>query len=246
LTIRELMAHTSGLPDYFQQKGAHGRSLENELLSGNDRSWSFEKAIAESKKMKPLFRPDQQGKAHYSDTNYQLLGRIIRKICDEKLETVIDEMIAKPLGLVKTYLYHDINDKQPKNMYYKNRELHIPKAMSSFTADGGVVSTAHELMVFIEAFFTGKLFPIEYLEELQKWNKIFFPLESGVGIHRYKLPWIFSPFKPIPELIGHSGLSGAFSFYCPSKEIYLTGTVNQIDKPSTAYRLMIKLLSAAM
>ena len=50
--------------------------------------------------------------------------------------------------------------------------------MTSFGPDGGIVSTSADMLVFIEAFFTGKLFPVEYIKELQTWNKIFFPMQS--------------------------------------------------------------------
>ncbi|HRF78260.1 MAG TPA: hypothetical protein PLJ00_15230 [Chitinophagales bacterium] len=40
----------------------------------------------------------------------------------------------------------------------------------------------------------------------------------------------------------HSGLSGAFAFYCPEKDCYITGTVNQIHKPGSSFKLMVKLL----
>jgi D-alanyl-D-alanine carboxypeptidase len=60
---------------------------------------------------------------------------------------------------------------------------------------------------------------------------------------RLKLPRIFSPFKPVPELIGHSGISGAFAFYCPENDMHITGTVNQIHDPGLSYRLMIGILN---
>jgi len=162
--------------------------------------------------MTPLFTPSKPNKAHYSDTNYQLLGKMIENIYGGKLKDIIQKEICYPLNLSKTYLYSYPKDTKPQKMYFKSNALNIPKAMASFGADGGMVSTSKELMTFLKAFMTGKLFPQAYLKEIQTWNKIFYPLESGVGIHRYKVPWYFSPFKRIPEIIGHSGLSGAFAF----------------------------------
>jgi D-alanyl-D-alanine carboxypeptidase len=118
--------------------------------------------------------------------------------------------------------------------------------MASFGADGGVVSTAGEMLAFIAGFFAGKLFPQDYIEGLMKWNKIFFPLRSGVGIHKVKLPWIFNPTGAVPELFGHSGLSGALAFYGASKNIYISGIVNQVAHPDLSFRTMIRLIQKAL
>jgi hypothetical protein len=114
--------------------------------------------------------------------------------------------------------------------------------MSSFGADGGVVSTSKELLQFTEAFFFGMFFPVAYIDELQVWNKIFFPLQSGIGIQRFKLPWIFNPLGNSPELIGHSGLSGALAFYNPKNKIFISGTVNQVANPGISFRVMLKIV----
>jgi len=47
-----------------------------------------------------------------------------------------------------------------------NSSLHISKAMTSFGSDGGIVSTSADMLIFIEAFFTGNLFPTEYINKL--------------------------------------------------------------------------------
>ena len=242
IRVGHLLAHTSGLPDYFQQKRADGKSLMESLLSGNDEAWSFEQVIDWTKKMSPHFSPGKPGKAHYSDTNFQLLGRIAELLYEEQLPEILHQHIFHPLGLENTYLYKDPEDRTPNAIYYKKEELLMPKAMSSFGADGGIVSNSKEMMIFLQSFFKGGLFNERHLPELQKWNRIFYPLESGVGIHRFKVPWYFSPFKKIPDLLGHSGLSGAFAFHCADKDIYLTGTVNQIDRPGNSFRLMLQVI----
>jgi CubicO group peptidase (beta-lactamase class C family) len=246
LTIQQLLSHTSGLPDYFQGKGAGGRSLEDEITEGKDQSWTFEQTLDRTKKMKPLFAPGAHNKAHYSDANFQLLGRIIEVITKKSYSQNCTELIIQPLGLTKTYLYQDVEDKTPKALYYKNSILDIPQAMTSFGADGGMVSTSADMLLFIEAFFKGKLFPQAFIDELQEWNKIFFPMKSGIGIHLFKLPWIFNPIGSVPYFIGHSGLSGALAYYSPKENIFIVGTVNQVAHPEISFKTMIKLTQQIM
>ena len=97
-------------------------------------------------------------------------------------------------------------------------------------------------MIFLKAFFSGRFFPGEYIDMMKKWNRIFYPLEYGMGISRFKLPRIYNPLGNTPELIGHSGLLGTFAFHCPEKDAFLTGTVNQTARPGTSFRLMLALL----
>ncbi|MFQ3576998.1 MAG: serine hydrolase domain-containing protein [Cytophagales bacterium] len=242
ISIKHLLAHTSGLPDYFQDKGPNGKSLEEELLRGNDQYWTFEQTMERTKSIQPHFAPGAKVKAKYSDANFQLLGKIIEIITQKTYAENCKELIIEPLGLTKTYLYQDPNDKTPKTLYYKSNTLDIPKAMTSFVSDGGIVSTSSDMLVFIEAFFTGRLFPLVYIEELQQWKKIFFPMQSGIGIHLFKLPWIFNPTGAVPDFIGHSGLSGALAFYSPKENIFIVGTVNQIAHPDISFKTMIKLV----
>lgn len=241
LTIKHLLAHTSGLPDYFQGKGANGKSMEAEIKEGNDQYWSFEQAIDKTKTMKPIFVPGTKNKANYSDSNFQLLGRIIEISTNKSFSENCLDILIRPLHLSKTYLYQDPTDNSPKALHYKGNVLHIPKAMSSFGPDGGMVSTSAELLIFIEAFFTGKFFPAEYLFKLQEWNRIFFPMRAGIGIHLFKLPWIFNPTAAVPNFIGHSGLSGALAYYSQKENIFVAGTVNQVAFPDLSFKTMIKL-----
>lgn len=241
ITIKHLMAQTTGLPDYFEGKPNGGNSLYREITEERDRSWTFDEAIELSKQMQPKFKP-RSDKAHYSDTNFQLLQNIIEQITNKTIEQVYQEYIFDPLDLKKTYLYSDDTDAHPIQLNYKKDPLIIPKAMASFKGDGGIVSTSLESITFIKAFFTGILFPEEYIDELKHWNSIMFPLEYGVGLMRYKLPAYLAGGKSI-ELYGHSGLSGAFAFYDPEQDIYISGTVNQISKPGTSFQLLVKVLS---
>lgn len=240
ITIRHLLAHTSGLPDYF------GEAYQDALLQGQDRAWTSDEAIADSKKLTPHFAPGTPGKAFYSDTNFQLLGRIIERIAGQPLATVLHNTVIAPAGMRHTYLYSDPEDTRPRPFHHKDRVLRIPKAMSSFGADGSIVSTTTDMILFLEHFFQGRFFPRGVIAELQPWNRIFFPMRSGVGLHLFKLPWPMNPTGAVPALVGHSGLSGALAFHAPGHDLYISGTVNQVARPDTSFRLAVKLVQQVL
>jgi D-alanyl-D-alanine carboxypeptidase len=243
ISLRQLLSHTSGLPDYFQEKRKGERTLQSQILKGKDKEWGYLDVIEDVKAMSPKFRPGENRKALYSDTNFQLLGLVIETVTESSISDAYQQYIFSPLELTSTYLYERPDDTRPVSLFYKTKPLLIPNAMRSFGPDGGIVSTVKESMKFIRGFFGGKLFLKSNLLDLYKWNPIFFPLQSGCGLLRFQLPKIMTLYKEIPECIGHSGLSGAFDYYCPKKNVYIVGTVNQINKPSVSYKLLIKLLN---
>jgi hypothetical protein len=79
---------------------------------------------------------------------------------------------------------------------------------------------------------------------MMSWNSLFFPLQYGYGLMYFHLPRYFW-LTPLPEFVGHSGSTGSFAFACPSRSLYLAGTVNQIASPARPFFLMIDLVRAA-
>ncbi|WP_026232326.1 serine hydrolase [Neolewinella persica] len=60
-----------------------------EITQGLYQSWTFEEAIQRSMARKLKFAPGTKWKAFYSDTNYQLLGRVIETITNRSFNTMI-------------------------------------------------------------------------------------------------------------------------------------------------------------
>ena len=123
---------------------------------------------------------------------------------------------------------------------FRDRDLRIPNAMVFSQADGGVVTTAREALVFLRGVFEGALFDRTRIDALQDFRPMFFPLEYGTGMMRFQLPAAMTGFRKLAPLIGHSGLSGAVIFHSPANGLYLAGTVNQIDKRSAVFQMMAR------
>ena len=186
------------------------------------------------------------GKSHYSDTNYQLLGATIEAVTGSGLGRVFQTRIFDPLQLTQTAVFDPArhqNRAGPLSLYHRSNRLDLPLALSSMGPDGGVVSTLQDTLRFLRGYFSGELFDPSDLPNVMQWNELFFPLQYGYGLMRFKMPrWM--TFRDTPELLGHSGSSGSFAFYAPQKDLYLAGTFNQIDRPQRPFKFMLNVINA--
>lgn len=218
IKVRDLLRHTSGIPNYT---GDVGFLLQ---MFHNPESFPTEREIIATAERNPrLFDPsavDSQGDLRwgYSNTNYTLLGMIIQKITSNTIAHEINERITIPLGMEKTYLatsmytpddlvrgYMDIQtsdyagsgipgDGQP---YYDITNLHPTYA----GAAGAMISTAPELVDFAEAFVTGDFYSNTIIQDRNDYVTSQFA--SAVGYYGLGIA------KVGDEWIGHKGgLSG--------------------------------------
>ena len=256
LRVYHLVSQTSGLPDYFEAAPKGGKCLFDRLVSEGDTAWDLEYVVDIAKnQLAPKFAPEPRGqahsgkKAHYADTNYQLLGAVIEEVTEKPLHQVFEELIIGPLALSATYLYgygqpRSPSQGAPATIYRGQQPLYLDKAMKSFGPDGGMVSNVEDSLRFLRALVEGEMFSDPTtLERMKNWKRIFFPMQYGLGLMRIKLPRIFSPFSPTPELVGHSGVSSAFLFYNDEAQIYIAGTLNQLENPGRPVRLMLKIMN---
>jgi D-alanyl-D-alanine carboxypeptidase len=247
ITIRHLLSHTSGIPDYFEAAPKGGESVMSRMLR-DDVHWSFDDAVRTSRELPARFAPGTQGRALYSDTNFQLLGKVIETVTGGSYEAAVDERVIRRLGLDDTSLFTEatLDRVDTVSTFLNGRDpLRRPHAMASFGPDGSIVSTTDDGIELLRGFLAGDLFPAEYIDELTAtWRTVFTPLEYGIGIMRFALPRILSPFAPVPPMIGHSGASGSVLYRVPDLDLYLCGTVNQVKNRSLPYRLMATLANA--
>jgi len=238
ITIGQLLSHRSGLPDLYTEKDQSGKSLFDEIFE-KDRELTFDEELSRTKKMKPHFKNGAEGKAFYADINFDFWGKIAMVVVQKELGDIYDEFIIKPLELQNTSLCKKDSTFVP--VYLNEKPLHIPLITASAGASGGIISTAEDTMKFLKSFYSGKLFSESFIPRLYQWNRIqWYPMEYGMGMMRCKISRLMSPFFPAPEIIGHSGSLGTFAFYCPSKNLFITGTINQIKR--NPFQLIFLLL----
>lgn len=228
ISIRHLLSNQSGIRDYFfyEDKGSH----VIEYLNKHDPAWTFDRVLKRVKTLSPRFKPGQVKKVNYSDTNFRFLGEIIERITKLSIQDACDIYLFKPINLKNTFMYQ-VDTKLPISpMYHKHTIVNAPRYMASVGAEGGLVSKADEVMIFLRAFFNGTYFPKSNLDELKtNYRMILIPGQFyfGTGIEKLWVPRFMSIKKPIKDIIGFWGQSGAFAFYHEETKLYFTGTINQ-------------------
>jgi CubicO group peptidase (beta-lactamase class C family) len=240
ITIEHLLTHTSGIADYFGDKIPGGKSLFDDIVA-KDRGWTYEELLERARAVGIHSEPGKN--AHYSDTNYQLLGRVFETISGSSYATALSELITRPLGLEKTFVLTGSEDLTNVSiMLYGESALDIPAAMASTGCDGGIVSTTDETMKFLKAYYDGSLFNPDFSDPAkQNWRKIFPPIKYGLGQMKVSLPSFMTGFRSVNPLYGHSGASGHVMFFDPISSTRYVATVNQTKDRSLVFKLLINL-----
>lgn len=127
VSIRNLMNHTSGIPDYFQY------NIDNT----NDSIYNFL-----FKQDSLLFHPNTN--YSYSNSGYFLLGKIIEAISDTTFSGFMQERIFKPIGMKNTFVYNGKDNYKATgyNLKWEKNEY------LATTADGGIISTIDDLQLW--------------------------------------------------------------------------------------------------
>jgi D-alanyl-D-alanine carboxypeptidase len=253
ITIEQLLSHTSGIADYYEEKSSkEGKNLFELFLQEPERYWTVDETIARARDdLEPHFPPGTD--AFYSDTNFQLLGMIIENVTRKPLHIVYEDFFFRPLGLKHTWL---IGCSEPQvapsaaqaDIFYKDMIITNTRSNGAYWADGGIVSTAEEMIIFLKALNEGKLISRDTLELMHDWHKLEFPIQYGYGTMYFKLPWLISKVTGLTPLWGHSGTTGSFLYYSEDLDLYMAGSINNVDSKSkpffTLMRDVMKLFNA--
>jgi len=112
VTIRHLLNHTSGIPDYFDDADWFIKIWKEEKrVPGNDEILRFLRKT----KAKPYFAPGEG--LHYSNTGYNLLALLVERLSGVPYEEFLQKNIFEPAGMSSTRCCHIRRDGVPFDNY---------------------------------------------------------------------------------------------------------------------------------
>ncbi|WP_234415418.1 serine hydrolase domain-containing protein [Actinomyces sp. Marseille-P3109] len=167
ITVRQLLQHTSGLPEYTDT--TPGRSdifqIKDHYIPPRD--------LLDTALGKPAaFEPGTQWA--YTNTNYVVLGMLVERVSQRPVGEQIDQRIIKKLGLSHTY-FPAPGDRSIKGTHPQGYHLSAEGKLEDITemdpawawAAGAMVSTPSELNTFFQAVFDGRLLTQSSIDEMK-------------------------------------------------------------------------------
>jgi CubicO group peptidase (beta-lactamase class C family) len=193
ITVRDLLSHRSGIPNYTS--------------SPSFPQWKAERhdtdAMVERLAKLPLeFSPGTATAP--SNSNYYLLGAIIERITGESYGDHMAEHVFRPAGMAQTGFGDawETGEQAQGNVWSDEETLEPPAPidMSTFGAAGGLVSSPADLLAWDQALRDGQLLAPDSMDEMST------PSEDGYGFGWLVTRAYGQPLLSFPGAIdGYSG-----------------------------------------
>ncbi len=269
VTIRHLMNHRSGIADYSEgelsEASEEERNIGDKMILFPETTYSVIELIEFAKEnMDSYSEPGEKGR--YSDTNYLLLGLIIESVSKDSYESVIRKRIFEPLGMNSSYLRRvgledpEIGGHSLAHIYAIAEDesglIDITgfESFKSCWSDGSFASSIKDMYVFMRAS-VGNEFELseETLRAMRDWSPLkddHEGMEYGLGLMHWDFAESLGPDSGLPlgfpDFWGHSGVTGAFSYYCESLDLYIIGTANTLPFYEGPFDLIVNVLLKEM
>ncbi|GAB3956450.1 hypothetical protein GCM10028805_46340 [Spirosoma harenae] len=162
ISVRDLLNHTSGLPEYFDLAQKYLGPLDTLTNDG---------MLQLLHQHQPPLVFQSGDRWEYCNTGYVVLGSIIAKVSGISVEKFFEQNIVQPLKLKNTYIYKHKSSTIPRNRVYGfNREngKNVPNdliRLDGVIGDGNVYSSAEDLLSWSQALYTEKLVKASTLQE---------------------------------------------------------------------------------
>ncbi len=193
ITVRNLLSHRSGLPNYVYFAEQVGWNTRNYLHNDD-----MLKLLLKNRSRLRIGRPNAY--FDYCNTNYALLAIIIEKVSGKSFASYMDQTFFTPIGMTNTFVF-DINktEKVLPSFKYNNRKEPM-MFLDAVYGDKNIYSTARDMLKWDIALNSGKLFKQETLNEAFRGYSY-----ERKGVKNYGLGWRLYELPTGKKIVYHNG-----------------------------------------
>jgi D-alanyl-D-alanine carboxypeptidase len=248
VTVKHLLAHTSGIEDYFESKEKNTKAVLQDITIHPDTFWTPEDLLNFTRQnQKAVGAPGDT--FHYSDTGYILLGLALEKIYKKSFERIISDKIFQPLSMKNSYMHLRSSPMQKSKLPLSTMmlgDINVTdfKSISCDWAGGGIISTTEDLLIFQKALVQGKLIPIPTLESMRGTNEFMDGILYGYGMMTIDFGKMSVLIPSTPYLYGHSGILGTLLFYSPDYDTHIIINLGSTEDVGATFELMFWIMNS--
>jgi CubicO group peptidase (beta-lactamase class C family) len=194
VTIRSLLNHRSGLPNYlyFMDELGWNKTI---IISNQDVLNYLVNRKAEIKNIAPANKHFS-----YCNTNYALLALLIEKVSGMSYPNYLQTYFFRPLNMTNSFVYTQLDSSKTTPSYDWRGQLIPNNHLDGVYGDKNIYSTAHDLLQWDRLLRTNLLFNAETLEQA------YTPYSNEKpGIRNYGLGWRMNIYPDGNKIIFHNG-----------------------------------------
>jgi len=195
ITIKTLLNHRSGLPNYLYFCDSLWEDKER-FLTNND-------VIRLMIQHKPPVEHQPDRHFQYCNTNYIILGALIEKISGRKYADFMRQTFFEPLGMHNTFVFDPSSTPRPHQTtsHKYNGRPEPDTYFDGVVGDKGIYSSALDMLKWDQALYSGELFKPETLEAAYSGYSYEKP-----GIRNYGLGWRLMEYPDSSrKIVYHNG-----------------------------------------
>ncbi len=220
ISIRMLLNHRSGVPNYFYFTSNDSLWNQDEFLQNSDVL-----QILSTQKLKLDFKPNT--KFSYCNTNFVLLALIIEKLTKKPYPIAMQDLIFDPLKMKNSFVIDISKAKQFAS--YKSTYEEIPLNFIDATyGDKNIYSTPRDLLLFDLALHDERFLS----KELK--NEMFIPYSNEKpGVKNYGLGMRMKIFPGFDTIYYHTGWwhgNTAMFVHLEKENVTMIATSNKFTK----------------
>lgn len=193
ITLRDLLSHRSGLPNYLYFMESLGWDSHETLT--NEELLDFM-----IKKREKLDVGRRNANFDYCNTNYVLLALVIEKVSKMSYANYLNQTFFKPIGMRNTFVYSPNMQEKVLPSYKFNNQKESFTFLDAVYGDKNIYSTVRDMLKWDIALNNGKLFEKSTLDEAYKGYSY-----ERKGIKNYGLGWRLYEFPSGKKIIYHNG-----------------------------------------
>ncbi len=194
ITVRQLLSHTSGYSTL------QGNASHTDSSGGTD---ELARRVDQLAELSPAHAPDEEWE--YSNTNYQILGRVVEVVSGKDYQTYVAEHVLEPIGMKNSFVadgeVHPSMATGHRPWFGTEKPFSENTTQRGTAPQGGIVASANDLARYLQTMMNG------HDDVLSAEGKSLMMRPASAASPFYGLGWFVDSGN---GTVGHSGTSPGY------------------------------------